>query len=194
MTLNFNDKKIYIIAEIGVNHNGKVSLAKKLILLAKKSGADAVKFQSFKANSVVTKFAHQAPYQKRNMKKEETQLKMLKRYELRDKDYFELKNFSKKNKIDFISSAFDTESLSFLIKNLKLKIIKIPSGEINNILILKKLIISNYKILISTGMSNYKEIVDSINTIVGKNVYKLYNGKIKIIDKKYYKKSKKKSA
>ena len=67
MTLNFNNKKIYIIAEIGVNHNGSISLAKKLIKEAKKSGADAVKFQSFKTDALVTRFAKQAPYQKKNL-------------------------------------------------------------------------------------------------------------------------------
>ena len=91
MTLNFNNKKTYIIAEAGVNHNGNINIARKLILQAKKAGADAVKFQIFKTSSIVTKFASQAPYQMKNMKKKENQFQMLKRYELNYKNYFMLK-------------------------------------------------------------------------------------------------------
>ena len=135
-------KKIYIIAEIGVNHNGKTSLAKKLILAAKRAGADAVKFQNFTADKLSTKNAKKAPYQIKNTKNNKSQYSMLKSLELKKKDYFKLKNFSKKIKIDFISSVFDQESISFLLDELKLKKIKIPSGEITNYLILKR---SKYK-------------------------------------------------
>ena len=192
MTLNFHNKNIYIIAEIGVNHNGKLSLAKKLILKAKESGANAVKFQNFQADKLVTKFAVQAPYQKKNMKKKESQFKMLKRYELKESDYFLLKKICKKNKIDFISSVFDENSISFLLNRLKANIIKLPSGEINNYLILKKLKISNYKILISTGMSNYKDIVNVLNYISKKKIYTLKKNKIFILDSKKHKKLTKK--
>ncbi|MDC0519372.1 N-acetylneuraminate synthase [Candidatus Pelagibacter ubique] len=191
MTLNFNTEKIYIIAEIGVNHNGNISLAKKLIKEAKNSGADAVKFQSFKTDALVTRFAKQAPYQKKNLGMKEQQFKMLKRYELKDKDYKILYKECQKLKIDFISSVFDEGSVDFIKKKIKSKIIKIPSGEINNYLILRKLSLSNYKILISTGMSNYKEIVKAINTIANKKVFIEKNKKIKIIDMKLFKKIKK---
>ena len=191
MTLNFNNKKIYIIAEAGVNHNGSITLAKKLILEAKKAGADAVKFQTFDTSSVVTKFAVQAPYQIKNMKKKEKQFDMLKRYELENKDYFLLKKYCKKIKIDFISSVFDEQSVSFLLNKIGSRVIKLPSGEINNLLILRKLKLSNYKILISTGMSNYQEIVNAINTIAKKEIYKLKNLKLIITNKKHYKKLKK---
>ena len=105
--------KIYVIAEIGVNHNGKISLAKKLIQSAKKAGADAVKFQNFSADNLATQSARKAPYQIKNTKNNESQYLMLKNLELKRQDYFKLKNFSKKFKIDFISSVFDQESIFF---------------------------------------------------------------------------------
>ena len=124
------DKKIYIIAEAGVNHNGKLSIAKKLIKAAKKAGASAIKFQSFSAENLVIKNSKKAPYQIKNTRNKDTQYKMLKKLELKTSDYYAIKNYSKKLKIDFISSVFDEESISFLIKKMKSKIIKIPSGEI----------------------------------------------------------------
>ena len=191
MTLNFSNNKTYIIAEIGVNHNGKIGLAKKLIKEAKKSGADAVKFQSFKTSAVVTKFANQAPYQKKNLKIKEKQFDMLKRYELKNEDYYILNNECKKLKIDFISSVFDEDSVDFIKNKIKSKIFKLPSGEINNYLILRKLKLTNYKILISTGMSNYKEIAQSINTIGKEKIFKIIGDKVKIVNKKLFKKVKK---
>ncbi len=191
MTLNFNSKKTYIIAEAGVNHNGNINIAKKLVLQAKKAGADAVKFQIFKTSSIVTKSASQAPYQMKNMKKKENQFQMLKRYELNYKNYFMLKDYCKKIKIDFMCSVFDEISINFLVKKLNSKVVKLPSGEINNILILRNLKLSNYKILISTGMSNYMDITNAINTIARKKVYKLINSKPTICNKKLYKKIKK---
>ena len=191
MTLNFSNKKTYIIAEAGVNHNGRINLAKKLIFEAKKAGADAVKFQTFDTGSVVTRSAVQAPYQTKNMKKKEKQFDMLKRYELKNEDYFLLKNYCKKIKIDFISSVFDEQGVDFLLNNIGSKVIKLPSGEINNYLILNKLKLSNYKILISTGMSNYQDIINAINTIAKKEIYKLKNLKPIIKNKKYFKKIKK---
>ena len=91
-----NKNKVYIIAEIGVNHNGSISLAKKMILAAKKSGADAVKFQNFTANSLTTKNAKKAPYQLRNTKNSQSQYRMLKNLELELPQYFILKKFAKK--------------------------------------------------------------------------------------------------
>lgn len=192
MTLNFNSKKTYIIAEAGVNHNGDIDIAKKLVLQAKKAGADAIKFQIFKASSIVTKSASQAPYQIKNMKKKENQFQMLKRYELDHKYYFLLKDYCKKIKIDFMCSVFDENSINFLLKKLSSQVVKLPSGEINNVLILRNLELSNYKILISTGMSNYMDIVNAINTIAKKKVYKLINTRPFISNKKLYKKIKKK--
>ena len=143
--------RIYIIAEIGVNHNGKIHLAKKLIIAAKKAGADAVKFQNFTADKLATQKAKKAPYQIKNTKNNESQYSMLKKLELKKQDYFKLKKFSAKIKIDFISSVFDPESINFLTKKLKIKKIKIPSGELTNFFILKELNIKDYQILLSTG-------------------------------------------
>jgi len=191
MMLNTKNNKVYLIAEIGVNHNGLLSLAKKMIKYAKKCGADAVKFQNFKAEKLVTKKAKKASYQVKNTKSNETQFKMLKKLELKEKNYFLLKKYAQKNKIEFISSVFDEESIDFLVKKLKLKIIKIPSGEISNYLILKKLNVFKYKILLSTGMSSYIDIIKAINTIAKKKVYEFRKGKVFIINKKIYQKIKK---
>ena len=160
MTLRNN---IYIIAEIGVNHNGNLKLAKKLIIAAKKAGADAVKFQNFTAEKLATKNSKKATYQKKNTKKNETQYEMLKKLELKNENYFELKKFCKKINIEFISSVFDEESVNFLSKKLKTKYIKVPSGEINNYPLLVQLQKTKSKIILSTGMSNLKEIVLSLN-------------------------------
>ena len=185
-------KNTYIIAEIGVNHNGKISVAKKMILAAKKCGADAVKFQSFKSENLVTKSAEQAPYQIRNTGKKEKQIKMLKNFELKNDDYYTLKQVCKKLKIDFISSVFDEESADFLCKYIKPKIIKIPSGEITNYFLLKKLDFNKNIILLSTGMSNYKEIVTALNTIAKQKVFTLIQkSKINIVNKKIFLKIKK---
>ena len=191
MTLNIKKNKIYLIAEIGVNHNGKLYLAKKLIKLAKKSGADAVKFQNFTAEKLVTKKAKKAHYQLKNTNKLETQYKMLKKLEQKEKYFFVLKKYAKKNKIDFISSAFDHDSVDFLIKKLNLDIIKIPSGEVSNYLTLNKLNFYKYKILLSSGMCRYKDIVIALNTIAKKKIYELKKGKVLIRNKKIYKKLRK---
>ena len=105
--------KVYVIAEAGVNHNGNLNIAKKLIKAAKTSGADAVKFQNFTAENLVTKKAQKAPYQIKNTKNNSSQFNMLKKLELKTEDYFKLKKFSKKINIDFLSSVFDIESVYF---------------------------------------------------------------------------------
>tara|TARA_B100000945_G_C20375689_1_gene594444 strand:- start:383 stop:1456 length:1074 start_codon:yes stop_codon:yes gene_type:complete len=187
-----NKKKIYIIAEIGVNHNGNLNLAKKMILAAKKSGADAVKFQNFTANSLTTKNAKKAPYQLKNTKNSQSQYKMLKKLELKLPNYFILKKFAKKNKIDFFTSIFDKESIDFLKNKLKQKIIKIPSGEITNPLITENLNIKHYNLIVSTGMANLKEISQALNSIIKKKLFKEKNKKIKITNNNLLKKIKKK--
>ena len=182
MTLKNN--KVFIIAEIGVNHNGKLSIAKKLIMAAKKSGADAVKFQNFTAEKLVTKNAKKAPYQIKNTKNNNSQFKMLKKLELKKENYFELSKFCKYHKIQFLSSVFDSESISFLDKKLKMKKIKIPSGEITNFLLLKRLNLMKYNVILSTGMSDMREIINSINLIAKKNIYKIRNNVVSIINNK----------
>ena len=185
-------EKIFIIAEIGVNHNGNLSLAKKLVVAAKKSGADAVKFQNFTAEKLVTKNAKKAPYQVKNTKNNKSQFEMLKKLELKKNYYFKLLKFCKSKKIEFLSSVFDAESISFLTKKLKINKIKIPSGEITNTLILDKLNLKDYYVILSTGMSNLQEIINAINTIARKKIYKLVNKKILINNKKEFNKIKEK--
>ena len=156
----------YIIAEAGINHNGSFMIAKKLIYAAKKCGADAIKFQSFNPDKVVTKKLKLANYQKKNLgSKSKSMLDMIKKLKLTQKDHFKLLKIAKKNKIDFISSAFDLESLDFLIKKLKLKILKIPSGEINNFQYLKRISKTKKKIILSTGMSNINEINQALKIL-----------------------------
>ena len=159
-----NLKKIIIIAEAGVNHNGSLSLAKKLILSAAKSGADYVKFQTFNPESMIKLDTKLAKYQQRNIKKKTSQYKILKKYQLKESHYKILINYSKKNNIKFISSPFDIESINFLSK-LGLDFLKIPSGEINNFPYLKEIARLNKKLILSTGMSNLKEIGNSIKIL-----------------------------
>jgi len=185
MTYNFKNK-IFIIAEIGVNHNGNLSLAKRLVLAAKKSGADAVKFQNFTAEKLVTKNAKKAPYQIKNTKNNKSQLEMLKKLELKKNYYYDLLKFCKLKRIKFLSSVFDRESITFLKDELKINTIKIPSGEITNPLILDKLNLKNYYVILSTGMSNMKEIINAINIIAKKNIYRIVNKKILIGNKKEF--------
>jgi sialic acid synthase SpsE len=183
--------KILIIAEIGVNHNGDVNLAKRLILEAKKSGADAVKFQNFIAENLSTYKAPKADYQLRNTKSSSSQFKMLKKLELSKKQYFQIKKFAKKNNIIFFTSIFDEESLEFVQKKLKNKFIKIPSGEINNYFILDKLDIMNF-IIISSGMSSLNDIALTINRIYKKKIYKILSNNNLKINKKLLNKIKNK--
>lgn len=184
---------IYVIAEVGVNHNGDLKLAKKLIIAAKKSGANAVKFQNFSAEKLATKNSKKALYQKKYTKKNESQYQMLKKLELRIENYYDLKKLCKKVNIEFISSVFDEESIDFLSTKLKIKYIKVPSGEITNYPLLRKLQKIKNKIILSTGMATLKEIVNALNIIGRKKIFKLINEKNVIIEKKrLYKKLKQK--
>lgn len=131
-------KKVIIIAEAGVNHNGSMMIAKKLIDVAKKAGADIVKFQSFKSEKIASKEAKMANYQIKNLNKKKSQKEMLKKLEVADKELKKLSDYCKKKKILFLSSVFDHTDVDFQFK-LQKKIIKIPSGEINNFQMLKKI-------------------------------------------------------
>ena len=149
-------KKTIIIAEAGVNHNGKIKIACKLAKLAKKSKADYVKFQAFDPNNLCTKSAKKANYQiKKN--DNETQFQMLKRLSLSKKDILFLHNYCKKINIGLMFSVFDVDSYK-IIKKIKHKYIKLPSGEINNYPLLEAFEKDKAKIIFSTGMSNIKEI------------------------------------
>ena len=163
--------KVLIIAEAGVNHNGSLKIAKKLVDAAKFAGADIVKFQTFKASSLATSKAPKAKYQiSKNMKKE-NQFQMLKKLELKYEYHLDLIKYCKLKKIEFLSSAFDLTDLDFL-KKLKLKRFKIPSGEITNYLYLNKIGSFKKKIILSTGMSNLSEISKALSIIYKKGVKK----------------------
>ncbi|EGR9249244.1 N-acetylneuraminate synthase [Campylobacter upsaliensis] len=150
-------KKVLIIAEAGVNHNGDLNLAKKLIEQAAKAGADVVKFQTFKAEDCVSIKAKKAKYQLENTAKDESQLEMIKKLELSREAHFELMKHCKKHNIAFLSTPFDLESVAFL-QSLNLSYFKIPSGEITNLPYLKAVARCKKKVLLSTGMANLAEI------------------------------------
>jgi len=164
-------KKIKIIAEAGINHNGSLKRAVQLIKAAKKSNADYIKFQIFKAENVVTKNAGKSPYQKKNLKDKETQYEMIKKFELPYESFKIIKKECKKKKIKFLCSPFDVESLNYL-KKLKEKIIKIPSGEITNYPLIEKIGKMNIKVIMSTGMSDYKEIESALNLLISNGTKK----------------------
>lgn len=160
-------KKVLIIAEAGVNHNGDINLAKKLIEQAAKAGADVVKFQTFKANSCVSVSAKKAKYQLETTAKEESQLEMIQKLELSYESHFELMKHCKKHDIIFLSTPFDLESVEFL-RGLDLPYFKIPSGEITNLPYLKAVAKCKKRVLLSTGMANLGEIEAAL-TILRKN-------------------------
>ena len=149
--------RVKIIAEIGVNHNGSLAIAKQLIDVAKNTGADAVKFQTFKASALASTKAKLANYQMKNQTKYANQQAMLEKLELSEEDFRELKIFCEANSIEFISSPFDLSSLEFLIA-LDLQTIKFASGEITNLLALVCGGRSGKSILLSTGMSFLSEV------------------------------------
>lgn len=149
--------KIKIIAEAGVNHNGKLLNAKKIALLAKKAGADYVKFQIFDADYIALKNLKKTNYQKKNSKKNtENQYQMLKKLSLSHFEFNNLIKYCKKIKIKFLASVFDIKSLQFLKK--KTNVIKIGSAEITNFFLLKDIAKLNKNLIISTGMTDFTEI------------------------------------
>ncbi|WFE67927.1 N-acetylneuraminate synthase [Thiomicrospira sp. R3] len=158
-------QKVFIIAEAGVNHNGSLALAKQLVDVAAECGADAVKFQTFKAESLVTKTAKQAEYQTANTGKQESQFDMLKRLELSETDHHELVAHCCKNQIEFMSTPFDLKSIHFL-NALGVERFKIPSGEITNYPYLKVVGSFNKEIVLSTGMATLADIEAALNLLV----------------------------
>ena len=164
--------KVIIIAEAGVNHNGDVELAKKLIDVAVDAGVDYVKFQTFKSESLVSKFAKKAEYQIENTQDAiESQLQMLKKLELSNSQHFELVEYCNNKNISFFSTAFDLESLTFL-RELGLNIVKIPSGEITNLPYLRKAAALFKKFIISTGMSTMGEIEEALDVFLQAGIKK----------------------
>jgi N,N'-diacetyllegionaminate synthase len=149
--------KVFIIAEAGVNHNGSIELARKLIDVAFEAKVDAVKFQTFIAENVISKHAEKADYQKTTTGVEENQLEMVKKLQLSFNDFIELKKYCEIKGIMFLSTPFDMDSVDFL-KSLNMGLWKIPSGEITNLSYLKKIGSYNEEILISTGMCTMLDI------------------------------------
>ncbi len=148
----------YVIAEAGVNHNGSLNLAKELIDVAAEAGADAVKFQTFKAEEVISRNAPKAAYQTKTTSKQESQLEMVKKLELSAQSHRMLIEHCAKRKIQFLSTPFDLSSVDFLDNVLDLPRIKIPSGEITNGPLLLKIAQTGKPVILSTGMSTLGEI------------------------------------
>jgi N,N'-diacetyllegionaminate synthase len=156
--------KTLIIAEAGVNHNGDIELAKKLINIAADSGADLVKFQTFSADRLVTQSASKAEYQVLATNKIESQHEMLRKLELTESMHHELINHCANRKIGFFSTGFDIESINFLA-SLGQELFKIPSGEITNLPFLQHIGGLGKKVLLSTGMSNMHEVAAALNAL-----------------------------
>ena len=156
---------VFIIAEAGVNHNGSVELAKKLIDVASDTGADAVKFQTFKAEKLVSKNAQKAEYQKETTGGTESQFDMIKKLELDLDTHNELISYCNEKNIMFLSTPFDHDSIDML-NDLGLEIFKIPSGEITNLPYLRHIGSLNKKVILSTGMADIGEIEDALDVLV----------------------------
>ncbi len=152
----------FIIAEAGVNHNGDITLAKQLINAAVDAGADAVKFQTFRADAVVTSTAEKASYQKETTGVEESQYEMIKQLELTYQEFQELNDYAVSKEIIFLSTPFDEDSVDFL-DQLGVPAFKIPSGEITNVLLLKKIAETKKPIILSTGMATLGEVEEAVS-------------------------------
>ena len=160
-----NNKSTIIIAEAGVNHNGSIELAKKLIDVAAEAGADFVKFQTFKAETLVTQTADKAEYQKEITDTDESQFEMIKKLELDRKTHEELIDYCKTKDIQFLSTAFDHDSIE-LLAELNIPLFKIPSGEITNLPYLRHIGKMGKPIIMSTGMSTLDEVHNALNILI----------------------------
>ena len=158
--------KVIIIAEAGVNHNGDIQVAKELIDVAADAGVDYVKFQTFKADSLVSKSAKKAEYQSININDgDDSQYAMLKNLELSHDNHLELMSYCAERKIQFFSTAFDVEGVNYL-NDLGLSFFKIPSGEITNYPYLKAVALCGKPVVMSTGMCSEVDIKQAINVLV----------------------------
>lgn len=156
--------RVFVIAEAGVNHNGDIEIAKQLIDAASEAGADAVKFQTFQADSLVCRTAKKAEYQLETTDRTETQYDMLKKLELTPQMHRELIEHCIKRNIMFLSTPFDLESIK-LLSELGMQIYKIPSGEITNLPYLREIAKQQKKIILSTGMSSMDEVKAAVNVL-----------------------------
>lgn len=163
--MNVVNRKIYIIAEAGVNHNGSLVLAKKLVDAAANSGADAVKFQSFIAKDEISLYAAKAQYQIRSTESDESQLDMVRKLELSWNEQEELNHYCKEKNIDFLSTPFEMKSLLFLARKLNLEYIKFSSGDITTAPLLLEAARLQKKVILSTGMATLGEIEDALGVL-----------------------------
>ncbi len=165
-------KKTIIIAEAGVNHNGSMELAKKLVDVAAEAGADFVKFQTFKAGKLVGKKVKKAAYQQQNMiGDDDTQYSMLKKLELSEPMHHELISYCQSKRIKFLSTAFDVDGIDFL-DSLNPELFKVPSGEITNKPYLKRIATKGKPVLLSTGMADMNEIKDALEVLISGGIKK----------------------
>lgn len=155
---------VYIIAEAGVNHNGSVEVAREMVDKAKEAGADCIKFQTFVTKNVVAINAEKAEYQKQQTNPNESQFDMLKRLELSYEEFIDINEYCKKKDIEFLSTAFDMESIDFL-DSLKMRRWKIPSGEITNLPYLTKIAKLSKPVILSTGMSTIEDIIATVSVL-----------------------------
>ena len=155
-------EQVYIIAEAGVNHNGDIELARHLVREGAAAGVNAVKFQTFRPEKLVTQNAEKAAYQKATTGKQESQLTMLQKLTLRDEDYVELEKLCRECGVDFISTPFDSDSLRFLTTELDMPFIKVSSGEITNAPFLWEIARTQKKVVLSTGMATLGEIEQAL--------------------------------
>lgn len=158
--------RVCVIAEAGVNHNGKLENAIKMVDYAREAGADYIKFQTFVPTSLASRYAEKANYQKVTTKNDESQLEMLQKLVLKDYEYKHIKEYCEKIGIGFLSTAFDLESIEFLT-GLGCDIWKIPSGEITNYPYLVEIAKKHQPIILSTGMSDETEISQAVNVLKG---------------------------
>lgn len=159
------NKHVIIIAEAGVNHNGSLELAKKLVDEAKKAGADYVKFQTSTPEKVISVYAEQAEYQKNNTGTQESQLDMVRKIMLSLEEFRPLKEYCDKVGIKFMSTPFDLDAIDYL-SSFDMDYMKVPSGEITNLPYLRKIAKLNMPVILSTGMSRIGEVEDAINILI----------------------------
>lgn len=155
----------FVIAEAGVNHNGSLDMALRLVDAAAEAGADAVKFQTFRADQIVSATAPKAAYQERTTGTSEGQFEMIRRLELSEEDHYALVAHARARSIDFLSTPFDLPSLRFLSDALALQVIKISSGEITNGPLLLEVARTGRRVLLSTGMSTLAEVEDALSVL-----------------------------
>ncbi|OFA32761.1 N-acetylneuraminate synthase [Glaciecola punicea] len=178
---------VLVIAEAGVNHNGQENLAFELVIAAKNAGADIVKFQTFKAAKLVTADAEQCEYQISNTGKKESQLSMLSRLELSYEAHHKLLAQCNKLGIEFLSTAFDSQSLNFLVHELGLKRLKIPSGDLTNAPLILEHARTGCDLIVSTGMASLAEIETALGVIAFGYTYgDIEKPSIQAFEKAYY--------